>query len=100
MNKILRYFSVLFFCFILTGLNSVVLADTDNNGKDPQSSLSDADNSKDSFQAIFGHMDMFFGMMRTKYKDSRHSLFYPKPQWGGFLGVNYNYFRKFFSFQI
>ena len=96
MSKILRYFSVLSICFLLTSLNSVVLADTDNNEKNPQTSSTDT-SSKDSFQAIFGHMDMFFGMMRTKYKDSRHSLFYPTPQWGGFLGVNYNYFRKFFS---
>ena len=55
------------------------------------------ENKQIQFEPIFGHMDMFFGMMRTKYDDSRHSLFYPHPQWGGFIGVNYNWLRKYLS---
>ena len=102
MYKMLRSFSALFISFICTGLVATVLYGTDDKATTSTSSVTTVDSSESSkkeeaFQAVYGHMDMYFGMMRTKYQNKKQSIFYPTPQWGGFLGVNYNYFRKYFS---
>lgn len=50
---------------------------------------------KDSSSYSYGRYQLFFGAMRTKYKDSRHEIFFPTPQWGFSLGCDYYFFRKY-----
>ena len=97
MSNIFKYVFVLLLGLLLTDISSVLYAEASSQEQNKSSSSSESSTQESKFQAIYGHMDMYFGMMRTVYKDYKQSLFYPQPQWGGFLGVNYNYFRKYFS---
>lgn len=97
MYKFLR--CTIFSSFLILEVTTFIssgLAQNTTNEKNSEDSKKE-ENKDTKFEPIFGHMDMFFGMMKTKYDDTRHSIFYPHPRWGGFIGVNYNWLRKYLS---